>query len=145
MFRGSYDHVVDDKGRTSLPKTFRDQLAKRKGEPCLTPLRDCLAIFPADEFDRLCSRLSEASSMVDSIQRAQRLIIGMSVECPFDKSGRILIPAKLRDWAQLKREIVFTGVGNRIEIWDRSRHESELRLVHDEYADHMRELKEFGL
>lgn len=145
MFQGSHDHVVDDKGRTSLPKDFRVQLAKCKGDPCLTPLRDCLAIFSRDDFEALCARLSEASSMVDSIQRAQRLIIGMAVPCPFDKSGRILIPQRLRDWAQIRRDVVLTGVGNRIEVWDRARHEAELQQVHDSYAEHMRELKEFGL
>jgi MraZ protein len=147
MFTGSYDHVLDDKGRSSLPKEFRDSLSELRGTPRLTALRTCLAIFPPDQWEALQAKLSQASSVVDSIQRAQRLILGMAMPCPFDRQGRILIPPKLRDWAQLKREIVFSGLGNRIEIWDRGRHEAELRLLQDEnsYAEHMRELKEFGV
>jgi MraZ protein len=147
MFRGSFDHVLDEKGRVSLPKVFRDALAECRGEPSFVPLRQCLAIFPSEIYEELSSRLSAASSVVDSIQRGQRLIIGMSHPCPVDRAGRILVPTKLREWAGLKRDVVFMGVGNRIEIWDRVRHEADLRVMQDAdaYAENMGALKEFGL
>ena len=145
MFWGSYDHVLDDKGRTSLPKEFRELLKGQKGPPWLTAFTQCLRIFPPQEWEVLRKRLSEASSTIESIQRLQRLILGMAAPAPSDKQGRILIPPKLRKWAHLDREIVFTGIGKAIEVWDRARHEQDLeetRLLYPGFTD---TLKDFGL
>ncbi len=145
MFWGCHDHVLDEKGRTSLPKDFRTLLSAQKHEPWITGLPQCLAILPSNEFDALRQKLTAASSTVDSIQRLQRLFLGMAVRCSVDKQGRILIPPKLRKWAHLDREIVFTGVGARIEIWDHARHEAELEQTRINYADYTKDLKEYDL
>ena len=104
-----------------------------------------LAVFTATEFEALRKRLAKASTTNDAVQGLQRLINGMATPCNFDRQGRILIPPKLREWAFLEREIVFTGVGSRIELWDRSRHAAELERVRQHYPDLAREVKEFGL
>ena len=145
MFRGSYDHVLDEKGRTSLPRDFRDTLSGFKGTPVITALRDCLAIYPAEEFEAIEARLSAASSAIDSVQRYQRLFTGMAHPCPFDRQGRILIPQKLRDWAHLERDLVLAGVGRRIEVWDRTRHTADLERTRERYAELTRELKDYDL
>ncbi len=144
-FWGCYDHVLDEKGRTSLPKQFRKTLATLKGVPWLTGLPQCLAILPPKEFEALRRKLTAASSTIDSIQRLQRLILGMASPCSIDRQGRMLVPPKLRKWAHLDREIVFTGVGGRIELWDRACHEAELEQTRLNYPDYTRDLKEFGL
>ncbi len=143
MFWGSHDHVLDEKGRTSLPKEFRAQLAAGKRPPWVTALRDCLAVFTAAEFEALQKRLAKASSTNDAVQGLQRLINGMATPCNFDRQGRILIPPKLREWAFLEREIVFTGVGSRIELWDRARLRGELERVRQHYPELAREVGEF--
>jgi MraZ protein len=145
MFWGSFDHVLDDKGRTSLPKDFRETLAQVEGTPWITALRDCLAIYPQYVFEALQARLTAASSMIDSVQRMQRLINGMAAHCPFDRQGRILIPPKLRDWAHLERDLVLTGVGSRIEVWDRTRHTAHLETTREDYDVLTRDFGEFGL
>ena len=145
MFSGSFDHVLDEKGRTSLPKEFRDTLKGMKGDPWISALPHCLTIFPAEEFEALRDQLANASRTIDAIQRLQRLILGMAARTPVDKQGRILIPPKLRKWAALEREIVFTGVGRGIEVWDRARHEADLEQTRQHYADYTDTLKDFGL
>ncbi|NRA02532.1 MAG: division/cell wall cluster transcriptional repressor MraZ [Myxococcales bacterium] len=145
MFWGSHDHVLDDKGRTSLPKDFRDALAKVKGTPWITALRNCLAIYTVDEFEALQQRLTNASGMIDSVQRIQRLVLGMASHCPADRQGRILIPPKLRAWSHLERDLVLAGVGSRIEIWDRNSHSVELERSREQYDDLTRDFKDFGL
>jgi MraZ protein len=145
MFSGSYDHVLDDKGRTSLPKEFRRELAADKGGAWVTALAHCLAIYPAAEFEALRSKLAEASKLDASVQHLQRLITGMAQLCPIDRQGRILIPPKNRAWAGLDREIVFAGVGARIEVWDRARHQAELEQTRQHFDDYTRDLREFGL
>ena len=141
MFWGSHDHVLDDKGRTSLPKEFREVLQNVEGDAWITAYPQCLAILPASAFQTLKERLTGDVSHIDSIQHLQRLILGMAAPCPFDKQGRILIPPKLRKWARLDRDIVFTGLGDKIEIWDRTRHEEELeqtRLNYPVYTEDLR-------
>ncbi len=145
MFLGCYDHVLDEKGRTSLPKDFRAPLSQYDQAPYLTALPRCLGIYAPEEFESLQAQLADASRTIDSVQGLQRLIVGMATRCPFDKQGRILIPPKLREWAHLERDLVFTGVGRRIEIWDRSLHKADLERTRDEYPGYGATFKEFGL
>jgi MraZ protein len=145
MFAGSHDHVIDDKGRTSLPKEFRLLLAECNGDGWLTALRDCLAIFTPETFSAFQQKLGSASIAVEPVQQIQRLLIGMATPCPLDKQGRILIPPKLREWAGLEREIVIVGVSNRIEIWDRTRHVEAMQSVRSDYPALTQPLREYGL
>ena len=137
MFSGSHDHVLDEKGRTSLPKDFRDLLAAAHGDgepPWLTAFQNCLAIYPADEFQRIRAQLT-GRPLDAKLQRVKRLVIGNAIPCTFDKQGRIVIPPSLRRWAGLDRDIVFTGVDNAIEIWDRERHIAELERARDDFFE----------
>ena len=145
MFAGSHDHVIDDKGRTSLPKEFRLLLAECNGDAWLTALRDCLAIFTPEIFSAFHEKLGSASIAVEPVQQIQRLLVGMATPCPLDKQGRILISPKLRDWAGLEREIVIAGVSNRIEIWDRARHDATMQVIRTDYAALTDSLKDYGL
>ena len=145
MFTGSHDHVLDDKGRTSLPKEYRELLKRSKGDPWITALPQCLVIVPPQEFEALSIKLSEASRTIEDILRLQRLTLGMAARAPIDKQGRILIPPKLRKWASLERDIVFTGVGKSIEVWDRARQEADLEQTRVLYPDFTDTLKTFGL
>lgn len=141
MFWGSHDHVLDEKGRTSIPKEFRALLAG-KNDPWITAFPDCLAIYPAEAFEGLLRRLTETSDSIDSLQQVQRLIVGMAVPCRVDRQGRMLVPPKLREWAFLEREIVFTGVMDHVEIWDRARHRTQLEQVRGNFGRLMAHTKE---
>ncbi len=134
MFLGSSDHVLDDKGRTSLPKDFRDILSREPEPAFLTAKPRCLAIYSAEEFQRLCDQYADLH--IDSRERLERLHIGNAQRLTLDKQGRILISPSLRRLAGLQREIMFLGVGQRIEIWDRSRYDAEQQQTSDEYAYH---------
>lgn len=141
MFWGSHDHVLDEKGRTSLPKDFREALQNVEGGAWITAYPQCLAILPAPAFETLRTRLTGEASHVASIQHLQRLILGMAAPCAFDKQGRILIAPKLRKWAHLERDIVFTGLGDKIEIWDHARHEEELEQTRINYPAYTEDLR----
>ena len=69
MFYGIHDLVLDDKGRTNLPKPFRELLKTQEGEPQLTALPKCLTILPAAVFEALSHKLTEASITIEWIQR----------------------------------------------------------------------------
>lgn len=141
MFFGSYEHVLDEKGRTSLPKDFRDALTRLKGQAYITAYPRCLAILPPDAFQSWQSRLTgERARLDDAAQRIRRLILGMAAAVNIDRQGRILIPNHLREHAGIEREIVFTGVGDEIEVWDRSRHKVEVANAGVSYGSDSREV-----
>ena len=53
----------------------------------------------------------------------RRIYVSGAVDCEGDKRGRVLIPATLRAHASLRRELVWAGMGNQIELWDKGRFE----------------------
>ncbi len=126
VFYGSHEHVLDDKGRTSLPKDFRELLKQQKADPWLTAGAHCLAIYTADEFDRIKAKLTEDALPDGEIIRQQRRILGNATRCRVDAQGRILVPQTLRRYARLQRDIVFAGLGTLIEVWDRSLWKAEM-------------------
>lgn len=145
MFWGSFDHVLDEKGRTSLPKEFRETLSRLKGDPWITAGRYCLTILPSAEFQDLHARLTEDGRDDDHpIESLLRLRIGKAKRCSFDRQGRILIPPDLRKWAYLDREIVFAGLGKFVEIWDRERHQVDLENTRASYPEYTRQLRRLG-
>jgi transcriptional regulator MraZ len=140
MFWGCHEHVLDEKGRTSLPKEFRDLLTRSSESPWLTAGAQCLSIFPADVFKKLRERLT-AEVLNDAAEALERLIVGSAMPCAIDRQGRILIPPPLRRRAQLEREIVFTGLTDRVEIWDRARYEAAIANTQENYSQHSRLLR----
>jgi MraZ protein len=133
-FMGPFDHVLDDKGRTSLPRSFRTTLEQDERPAYLTAKPLCLAIYPYAEFHRL--RREYAELHIDSRERLERLHLGNAQPVSLDRQGRILIPPALRRHAGLQRDILFLGLGARIEIWDRARYSAEMQQTSDDYAHH---------
>jgi MraZ protein len=143
MFRGVFVHVLDEKGRTSLPKDWRAHLAGPE-PPWLTADQHCLAIYPAEKFESKQRRLAAVAETNESAERLLRLSSLYAIRCPFDRQGRILIPAPHREWAGLDREITLGGKEGHIEIWDRQRLAEELGSVRDDWSD-LRNKSEPGL
>jgi MraZ protein len=133
-FMGSFDHVLDDKGRTSLPRPFRITLEAEARPAYLTAKPLCLAIYPYEDFHRL--RREYAELHIDSQERLERLHVGNAQPVLIDRQGRILIPPALRRHAGLQRDIQFFGIGSRIEIWDRARYASDMQQTADDYPHH---------
>jgi MraZ protein len=140
MFWGCHEHVLDEKGRTSLPKEFRDLLTRSSESPWLTLRSRCLAIYPAEKFDKIRQRLSD-DVLNDAAESLERLIIGHATPCSVDRAGRILIPPTLRRLARIEREIVFMGLTDRVEIWDRARYEAEIENTQEHEAENSRFLR----
>jgi len=127
MFRGRAVHTLDTKGRLSIPAGFRVELEKH-GEraPILTNQLECLALYPYEAWREIERELEGSSPLQPEVQELQRFYISGAVACPIDKQGRISIPATLREYAGLEKEVMVAGVGSRIELWDRARFDQAL-------------------
>jgi MraZ protein len=111
---------VDAKGRMAIPAKYRERLQELcEGRLVLTVDFDkCLMLFPESEWEQLERKLSRLPSLNPRARRLQRLLMGYASECEVDGNGRILLPAVLREYAQLDKRIVLVGQGNKFEIWN---------------------------
>jgi len=117
MFMGEYNHTVDAKGRLIVPSKFREQLGDEfvvtKG------LDGCLFAYENTEWKALEEKLHALPLTNANARKFTRFMLGGATECEVDKQGRILLPANLREFAHLTKDVALVGVGNRIEIWEK--------------------------
>ena len=119
MFMGEFDHTTDPKGRLIVPSKFREELGEKfiltKG------LDGCLSIYPMDEWKNFEEKL-KALPLNDKNARAfLRFFVSSANMCELDKQGRILVPAALREFAGLTKDVVLTGNLTRIEVWSKEK------------------------
>ena len=117
MFMGEYNHTVDAKGRLIVPSKFREQLGDEfvvtKG------LDGCLFLYENTEWKALEEKLHSLPLTNLNARKFSRFFLAGASACEVDKQGRILLPAVLRDFAQIAKDTVLVGVGSRIEIWSK--------------------------
>ena len=116
MLLGTYTPKLDEKGRLILPAKFREELADGV---VLTRGQDrCIYVFSNVEFEELHDRIRQAPVTSKQARDYLRLLLsGAHAETP-DKQMRVTIPAQLRAYAGLDRELAVIGAGSRAEIWD---------------------------
>lgn len=133
MFLGTYAPKLDDKGRIILPAKFRDEL---EGGVVLTRGQDrCIYIFSTREFEELHERMRQAPVTSKQARDYMRVFLsGAHAETP-DKQHRVTIPAALRSYAGLDRELAVIGAGSRAEIWDAEAWNSYLTENESAFAD----------
>ena len=134
MFRGRFDHIVDTKGRISIPSKFREILSKKYDDRLVvTNFDHCLIAFPAEEWTNLEQKAGTFSLMRKETVAFFRFFYSSAVDCVIDKQGRLLIPQTLRDYASLKKDVVLVGEGKRIEIFAKERWLEEARTAEEDF------------
>ncbi len=148
MFRGQFQHSIDAKGRISLPARFRERLIP-EGQAgfILTPdlFEPCLHLHPLPAWEALESKIAALPAMDPNVVRFRRLYVSAALECELDKAGRLLVPPTLREKVELEREVVFAGMGPRIDLWSQARWDEALRLDEVERERFRRAVEGFGL
>lgn len=119
MFYGEYLHSIDRKGRIILPAKFRESAKAHFIEKFFVTrgLDKCLFMFSEEEWRSQESKFKAISFTKQQARTFNRLYFSGAVEVSPDKQGRILLPQYLKDFAQIKRDVMIVGVSNRIEIW----------------------------
>lgn len=121
MARGSNHISVDAKGRMSIPTKLRDCLAgAAEGRLVVTvsPSDRCLLMYSADEWHVVEQKITSLPTLNNQTRQLKRMLIGHADDCQMDGSGRILLPAQLREYAYIDRKAVLVGQGSNYEIWD---------------------------
>ena len=116
MLLGEYRHNVDVKGRVSVPSKFRGDLGQSfvvtKG------LDNCLFMYSKNEWETFENKLKQLPLTNQDARSFMRFFFAGATECEVDKQGRINIPQNLRDYANIKKDVVIVGVATRAEVWD---------------------------
>lgn len=118
MFLGTYAPKLDDKGRIILPAKFWDEL--EAGIVVTRGQEHCLVVYSTQDFSELLEKIRQAPLTSKKSRDYRRMFLsGAHSEVP-DKQRRVTIPATLRAYAGLDRELTVIGAGNHAEIWDAS-------------------------
>jgi MraZ protein len=116
VFKGTYHHRIDAKGRLPVPAAFR-RLLGDPGLVVVTLLDQCLAAYSPAEWARLEVQLAALPAFSKPVKALTRLLASRAADCEIDVQGRILLPPALRAAAGLSRDAVVVGVLSRFEVW----------------------------
>jgi len=129
MFIGEYQHNLDDKGRLAVPAKFRELLTH--GLVATRGLDNCLFVYTLESWKELAKKLANMSFTQKDKRAFNRSMFSGASDLGLDSQGRVLLPENLRNFANLKKEVVIIGVYDRLEIWDKEKWEN--------YRDNMEE------
>lgn len=118
MFLGHYQKNFNiTKGRAALPSNFLKKLGRNA---IITKGYEGSLLIVKSEDWQVVVKESLGQSFLSGLSRqTDRFLLGNAFELSLDAQGRCVIPAKLREYAKLGKEVMFVGVGNRIELWDK--------------------------
>lgn len=141
MFMGEYNHTVDTKGRLIIPSKFRELL----GEEFIVTkgLDGCLFVFPMNEWHAFEEKLRTLPLTQKGARQFTRFFVAGATPCELDKQGRILLPATLREFAGLDKDVVLAGMLNRIEIWSKAKWTEN--NAYDDMDDIAEQMTDLGL
>ena len=119
MFYGEYLHSIDRKGRLILPAKFREVTKTNFIERFFVTrgLDKCLFMFSEEEWRCQETKFKSLSFTKQEARTFNRIYFSGAAEVTFDRQGRILLSQYLKDFAEIKKDVMIIGVSNRIEIW----------------------------
>jgi MraZ protein len=121
LLTGTHPRTLDDKHRLALPRRVRELL----GDPAtlfVTPGPDgCLWLYTQADLERLAGRLDQAPAADAEARVFRRLYFAQTEAVDLDRSGRMLVPERLVQFAGLERDVVLIGVRDHLELWDAGR------------------------
>jgi MraZ protein len=128
LFRGFNKISIDNKGRLAVPSRYRELISVQAENSLvitLNPLDHSLWLYPLPEWDVIEDKLASLSDFDKQSRRTKQMMRGYATDCQLDSQGRILIPKELRSYADLTKQAVILGQGNKFEIWNEKAWEAQ--------------------
>ena len=115
MFIGEYHHTIDEKGRIIIPAKFRGELGTNfivtRG------IENCLFVYSLDNWAKITDKLSSLPFTKKDARTFNRFFMSGATNVELDKQGRVNVTAPLIDYANIVKDCVIIGTGDRLEIW----------------------------
>jgi MraZ protein len=133
-FRGTFEHALDAKHRLTIPAKFRGALANGV---VLAPSHEVepgaprtVAIWTPEAYDAFTTTsLAGLNPFSPKARELKRFFFNASFDTELDSANRVMIPTPLMDYAGLQKELVVTGSGECLEVWDRARYAQNFEAV----------------
>jgi len=121
VFQGSSALTLDGKGRMTVPARHRDALAALSGNQITITQHPvgCLLVFPRPAWEAFRSQLLGLPMEADGWRR---FFVGSAVDVEVDSAARVLVPPELRAMAELDKDVLLLGMGQRLELWDAAKY-----------------------
>ena len=117
-YSGHSEHTLDAKGRVIIPAKFRDQLGAR-----IAIMRGdrCIELYSQNEWNAVYQKYEDVDKDSDkkAYDRMRRLLFTSEENNTADKQGRLLVPGHLREYAKLDKDVIVSGAGRHVEVWDK--------------------------
>jgi MraZ protein len=122
---GEYEIAVDAKGRIMLPVGFRKQLPEGQGERFVINrgFENCLVLYPLESWTRLSEKVAKLNDFHPKVREFKRVFRNGANFVDADNAGRILLPKLLQDFAGIKKDIIFSAQGDKVELWDKENYQ----------------------
>ena len=136
LFTGEYECKMDAKGRLTLPSKVKSKLPEVSGNQLILSLglEPCLVIYPLVEYRKIYAQIASMNEFNEEYRRLQRNFFRRIAEIELDGAGRILIPKTMSKYANLDKEIILVGMGNRMELWDSTVYEEYIINDNKEFS-----------
>ena len=128
FFTSEYESKLDVKGRLVLPSRIKAQLPEGGSNELVMRrgFEQCLIIYPMVEFKKVFSKISGLSEFNEEYRKLQRNFFSGTATVELDSNGRFVIPRNMLNYAQLEKDLILVGMGNKVEVWNPSIYENHL-------------------
>lgn len=137
-FLGEYELTLDTKGRFLLPAGFKKQLSEGVGNERFVLNRGfetCLVLYPMNVWAGITEKLSALNDFNPKAREFKRLFLNGANVVELDAAGRINIPKTLTEYAGIKKDLVFSAQGNKVELWDKAAYHAYLQRAAASFSD----------
>ena len=119
LFLGEYVHVLDDRGRITLPRKIRQELV---GEEIVLSrgFDSCIFGFDRESWEKEAGRHLEGNLTDPKSREIRRYLFAAAENAELDRLGRIILPAHLKEYAGIGKDVVIVGAGDHFEIWEKT-------------------------
>ena len=141
MFKGMFEHQLDDKNRIRIPSKFKKELTGENGERSYSFFRgmnNCICVMADDELDDAIASISEEA--ISESNQASAMFFSSIFSAEEDAQGRVVLPAMLKRIAGIQKDIITIGRGKRLEIWSAEKYYDYINGI-----DYDAELKKLGI
>ena len=141
MFKGTFEHQLDDKNRLRIPSRFKKELTGEHGEKTYSFFRGmnrCICVMADDVLDETISSISEEG--ISESSEASTMFFGSIFSAEEDAQGRVVLPNMLKKMAGIQKDVITLGRGKRLEIWAAERYYEYIEGI-----DYDSELKKLGI
>ena len=133
-FRGTFDHTLDAKNRLTVPAKFRAALAD--GVVLAKGVERCVAMWTPVAYEaQTAAALAGRNPLSPQARELARFFAANAIDTELDSAGRVMVPGFLLEHASLRKEVVVTGAGECLEVWDRAAWAEYNAALSDELPD----------